>query len=413
MANNNSMASILNAALAQAVGSDDLDTLASYDFIDGGKAFSDFNVTKEQFTQALINVKMRNLLTDGSYAENYKDPFYKDAAQYGAITQLIHVGLPTAKNAKSWQDFSGGNVSVGSYTCVPPTVSVSFIEDSCSWCVDTWTTGEQWDTAFRSEDERDAFISAIFLALENSLTAHLESLNEVNRNTFIARKFDYAGSVGATGVHVVNAIQLYVDEVLGGADQIPVGETITVEDFLNNKDMMIFAESKIMEYIGYMYKMTTLFNVDGFERFVPRDRLVVQILDYFEKRYNAVARSSTFHDELIALPEYQNIPAWQALYDTTNLTFDVLSAIDIQLDNATPTPTKVQQSGIIALIADNWCIGHTTRSRRQWTKYFEPENLYYTGIDCRDSYWNNLSMNAVVFYLEDVESTAEDDGDGE
>lgn len=395
--NDNSISTVLNLAFQQSVGETSVGKLGIGDFIDTGKAFTDFTLSRELFTKALIEVLFRNIFTDSDYSEVYKDPFFKDSAEFGAIMQAIHVELPTVEPSLAWQDFSI-NTTVGSYTVYIPTVVTKLYDKSDSWQIPLWISDEQLATAFRSEDEVRSFVSYLFLSAKNAVTKHLEIMNEANRNNFIAQKVDYASSVDATGFHVINLADAYVNEVLGGASKL--AEDLTPETFMANKDMLIFGARKILEYTTYLQKMTVLFNTEGAERFTPRERLVVQILNYFEKAYNSIARSSTFHDELIKFPEYQEVAFWQGFGDGS---FADLSSIDVSYGSGLDEK-EVAKSGIVAFVCDEYAIMHTIKKHRVASRVFEPEALTAYYYQFRDSYANNLSLNALVFTVETVEA---------
>ena len=229
------------------------------------------------------------------------------------------------------------------------------------------------------------------MCIDNALVQHMEDLNNANRNHFIAEKIN-ASNNSVAGIHVVDLVSAYVADA-------GISTDFSVAQFLNSEKALRYAIEQIGLYIGYMKKQTALFNTEGKVRFVPEERLVVQLLGFFTKRLDTVARSQTFHNDLVALPLYDEVPAWQNMH---SLTFDNLSKINIKLSNT----VTVEQSGIVGLICDKWAIVHTQKSQRVATQRFDIEDLTLFEYQYRDQYMNNLTMNAVVFLLKDHTAAA-------
>lgn len=381
---NTQIQTLVNDAYKQMTGKEALTAEDLSNFSDNGVA--DVSALREKFTGKLLGVIAKNWYTDSSYRSAYKDVFFEDASRFGAITQAISVSVPEVKESSAWDSFVSGTTKVGEYTVYLPVVDTQYYCKSESWALPITITGEQWDTAFKSEDALADFVGYVFMCVDNALVQHMEDLNNANRNHFIAEKVN-ASNNGVAGIHVVDLVSAYVADA-------GISTSFSVKDFLNSADALRFAIEQIGLYMGYMKKQTALFNTAGKVRFVPEDRLVVQLLGYFVKRLDTVARSQTFHDNLVALEYYDEVPAWQNM---NALTFANLSSIDIKLSNT----VTIEQSGIVGFIADKWAIVHTNKSQRVATQRFDIEDLTLYEYQYRDQYMNNLTMNAVVFVLED------------
>lgn len=398
--NNNQVATVLNSAIAMSTGSADVGTLDLRGIIDNGNDSSVIG-SVEQFTKSLINVLIRNWFTDSSYRSQYSDPFFEDTEKYGAIVQAISVEVPEVKESSAWQNFGSGQgqvSTVGQYTIYLPIVDTKYYGKTVSWELPICVTGEQWNTAFKGEDEIKGFVAYILMCVDNALVEHIENMNNMNRNNFIAEKITYAGSQGATGLHVYDFVENYVNEM---GDPT---EDMTVEQFLADKKGLLFASEKIRTFKQYFKRMSTSFNTEGKKRFTPEERMVLQVLTAFEERLNTVALSDTYHNDIVSMPNYQSVAYWQGEgSDEKSFTFDELSKIDVKID----TNTTVEQSGIVGFLCDKWAILHTIKSRRVAAKVFEPEDLTQYYYQFNDMYMNNLTMNALVFVLKDYTAPTE------
>lgn len=382
---NKQISTLVNEAYKLATGISDIVTpLDLKDLVDNGKnAIGDL---REQFTKALINVCTKNWVTLTEYRGQYNDPFFVDENKWGAITQLIDIEVPEVKDASNWKSFISGTSTVGQYTVYLPTVTTKLYTKSSSFALPITISWEQWDTAFRNESELSSFVSYVFLAVDNALVQHLEDMNMANRNNFIAEKIQYANKPEAKGIHVVDLVAEYVAEK-------GIATNYTAKEALNDRDFLTFASEKMNEFLTYFKKQTSLFNTEQKKRFTPPERLVCQMLDKFVRRMEFGSYSSAFHDSYVKLPNAQRIPWWELAGD---LSFEDVSSIHVVTESGT-----TETSGIVGLLCDKWAIMHTIRSNRVASQYFDIENLTHYEYQHRDSYLNNLTMNAVVFVMKD------------
>ena len=383
---NSQIKDVVNESYRQFIGTDDVNVnLDLSKFTDTGT--TDVNALRSNFTGKLLGVLAKNWYTDTSARSTFKDVFYEDENRFGSIIQAISVSVPEVKENSAWREFESGVSQVGVYTVYLPVVDTQYYTKSESWALPITVTGQQWDTAFKSEEELYSFVDYLFLVLDNAIVKHMEDMNASNRNNFIAEKIN-AQEVSAGKYNAVNLVKEYCDD-RGIATSFSVGE------FLQNKDCLLFAIEKIKMYMGFMQKQTSLFNTAGKVRHTPTDRLVVQILSYFEERLFSNALSDTFHADMISLPYHESVPAWQSV---ANLDFNGLSTINIK----SASGKTIKKSGIVALICDKWAILHTVKRHRIASQYFSIEDLTHYEYQYRDQYMNNLTMNGLVLYLDNV-----------
>lgn len=386
--NNNQIYSIVSEAYRQALGKDAIDTIDLKDFVDTGSAYSAISTNKDQFTSALINVSAKNWFADTSYRSQYNDPFFEDSREMGAIIQFISATVPEVKESHSWRTFVSGTSTLGAYTIYMPLVETKYYGKTVSWELPIAITDEQWDDGFRTVDALSEFVSYIMMMVDNAIVCHIEDMNALNRNNYLAEKIE-AQNDKIAGVHAINLIALYNSER---------GKSLaTVEEFLADADALRFASATLDEYSTYFNKMSTLFNTAGKPRFTPDERKVIQVVKKFAKAVSEVALSGTFNAQYVELPNYEEVPYWQGFGNSTS--WDDVTSIDVEISS---DGTAVKKSGIVACIVDKWAIMHTIRKHRVAVTRFDPEAVTQYYYQFRDSYFNDLTMNGVVFYLEDI-----------
>lgn len=389
---------IVNAAYKQAVGASAIDTITLDDFVDGGVAFASLTMARDKFVKALIDQTV-NFYTQESYDDNYTDPYYVESRRFANVVQMIHASVGEVTESHAWKDFTPTTSqgvttykTVGTYEVRPPQIDTSYYTKSVSWELQVSITEEQLVDAFKSGEELRGLVDYIFVVTMNKLLAHRKQLNALNRNAFIAEKILYAGTQGATGLHVVNLLTEYNKQR---------GKNIsTVAAFRADPDAMRFASAQLPLYAKYMKEQSAVFNTKGYDnQFIPSGRLVTEINSAFESDLQEVAYSTTFHDELVRISDYISTPTWQGFgvqgQSTVPADFDQVTSIDVSVDSG-----DVKKSGIVALMVDKYAILHTIRADRVSTVWMDPEQLYLNFYQHRDQFMVNLGQNGVVFTIE-------------
>lgn len=390
--NKNNIYSIVNAARAQALGGGSSQAIASLDlheFIDAGGDSSVIG-SVEAFTKGLINVLVKNWFTDTSYRSSYVDPFFQDEAKFGAITQFISVTVPEVKAASNWTNITSGTTQLGQYTIYLPVVDTKYYGKSASYELPIAVTDNQWNTAFKSEEELGNFISYILMCVDNALVVHLEDMSNMNRNNFIAEKYKAATAVSPTpGVHVVDLLGGYV-----AAHGITTD--FSVADFLDSQEALIYAAEQIALYSDYIGKMSTMFNTANKARFTPEEYKVLQVLSAFEKRMQFHALSDVYHNELANLPGHQSVAYWQGFGNGG--TWSEVSKIIVKPSSYTEGDATTV-SNVVAFLADKRAVFHTVISNRVGFTRFDPNEITQYYYQFTDRYLNDLTQNAIVFIL--------------
>ena len=405
--NNDSAYAIVNAAYKQAVGEAAVDTIDLKDFCDSGVAYESLTLGRDRFYNALLD-QVVNFYNDESYANEFIDPFYVDSARYGSVLAMINNSPVDVEESKEWRNFRPDTsttpptyATVGTYQVKPSSVDVKYAQKTVSWELPLWINEAQEATAFKSDAELRNFIDYLYVTTENKLQAHRQQLSQLNVASLIGHKL-LAAQSGTPGIHKVNLLAAYNTER---------GKSIsTVAGFMSDPDALRYASAQILLYSQYMRTQSALFNTEGLVKFTPSSRLVLELNSAFENAINEVALSTTFHDTYLELNGI-SVPAWQGfgVTDSTSsptteaAAFDQVTKIDVTLDKestVTNTNATINQSGIVALLADQYSALHTIKSERVASQRFNIENLLYLAYQNRDMYVNNLAQNAVVFTIE-------------
>lgn len=387
--NNNAIYTLMATALANMKGGADIVTESLADFVDGGTAYSAIEeLGKDNFYKALIAAGVKNIFTDPEFIDSYEDPFYLDSREFGAIVQMIHAEAPAVQASHAWNTFVSGTTALGTYTIFTCIVEAQLYGLSASYELPVALNDEQMKDCFESEDALGDFTAYIMVTVKNALKQHRKDQSAMNRANWIGEKIHYAGSLGATGIHKINLLDLYRAET---------GDTsiTTAAQFNSTNACLRFAAAAMDEYMGYLQEQTKLFNVGGKTRFTPRNRLVCQVNAKWEKKVESVSYSDAYNIDYVRLPYYQPVSCWQGMGKSA--AWADVTKIYI----TTASGESVEQSGIVAIMVDRMAIAHTIRSERVAVTRFDPEAVTQYYYQFRDQYMNDLTLNGIVFTVED------------
>lgn len=368
---------LVNQAYSDSVGATELTELDLTKLTDEGT--SDVAALRSKFTGKLLGLVGDNFFTQTSAESEYEDPFYQNEQEFSAITQMISATVPEAQANPAWQDFVSGTTKVGQYDVYLPTIDTSYYTKQEAWSLPITISGEQWNQAFKDAGGVRRFVDFIRMVVGNGILKHRENMNEANRNNYIAQKINAEGAT-----HAINLVKKYAEE--RGLS------SFTVEEAMASDDFKAYSMATFGEFAAYMRKQSAIFTADGSVRFVPSDRLVMQVLDKFDRECS-ITKAGIYHNDLIKMPGYKTVAAWQGL---GGLDFDSLSSIKVKTSDGV-----VNGSGIVAVLLDKWAVLHTIKKQRIGVERFDIEDLTLYSYQFVDSYMNNLNMPGVVFFLSD------------
>lgn len=272
---------------------------------------------------------------------------------------------------------------------VKPTITVKYFTDAVTWKYQVTIPDDMLSTAFTSEGQMSNFITAIISAMTDSMTMSINNMSRTAINNFMAEKIKLQQ----------NAINL-LDEYLTIFPSATVDQTTALHD----KEFVKFASAYIKKYIKYLEEPSVLYNVDGNVRVTDRDNMHILMLTDFASALD-IYLSDTFHDDLVRLPGFTEVSHWQANKGATTINdFETNSSIKVTpaSEAGQLSPTDVEQSGIICLLADRQAIAVGLNKRHSGSWYNSIDQYENISSSATISYYNDLGENGVIFYIEDV-----------
>ena len=377
----------VNGATQEALGKTTIVNEDLSNIVDIGTAIFNANAM-DKYVGALVNRIGKTIFVDRVY-QGEAPSVMMDGWEYGSVLQKVSAGLPEATENETWELQDGQSYDPHVFHA-PKGVQAKFYNKYVTFEVDMSFTEEQLKCSFNSVTELNGFISMLYTNVENTMTVKIEALYKRTINNMIGETIH--AEYGATPLNskstgmAINLLYMY-NQTLPEADRITADKAMTTPDFIR------YAAYIVKLTYGRMKTMSTLFNVGKQPRFTPKDMAHIVLLEDFASGADVYLQSSTFHNELTALPESERVTYWQGT--GTEFAFNDVSKIDIK----TTSGDTVTTTGILGVIFDRWALGVSNTSRKvtsQWT----PNAEFFTNFyKYKAGFFNDLNENFVVFFI--------------
>ena len=283
--------------------------------------------------------------------------------------------------------------STGKYTQTSPYDVEGSVAVQClvyggkgTWTLELLIPTKQIKGAFTSAEAMDAFIAGIYLYVDNQFKLEEESISDLAVNTGIANAF-MAG---------------LKRNILGEYNMKHDNNTLTMEEAEEDAQFLKYASKELSRLIKNMGRMVTVFNKKGYQTHTSGDNMVVEVLANFNKATEVYLEADTYHNELIKLPNFEEVEFWQSC-GSNKFTFEDCSTIHIEnadLAENVGDPIEFNQSGIFAFIHDIEYVAATFYDRSTWEEVNKRDEVIIHGEKATKGYAIDNYMNAFVLYME-------------
>lgn len=345
---------LMNSVTSEILGETGLIQEDLQNVVDVGTAI--LNATAfDNYVKTLVNHIGKVIFVNRPYSGNVPSVLM-DAWEFGSILEKVSAEMPDATENESWELTDGASYDPNIF--YKPTVSAKFFNKRVTFEVPVSITERQVKESFSNASQLNGFISMIYNAVDKSMTVKIDSLVMRTINSMIGEtvKDDYGSSLlsSKSGIKAVNLLYEY---------NTKFSKSLTASEAVTDPDFIRYASYIMGLYTSRLTKITTLFNVEGKERFTPSDLLHVVLLSDFKKACASYLQSDTFNKELVALPNAEEVPYWQA--SGTDYAFSNVSKINI----VTPSGDSVEVTGILGIMFDRDALGVSCVDRRVTTNF--------------------------------------------
>lgn len=376
---------IVNQAAQMALGESAVEVVDTSTLIALGDAVLSSETNVINFGGALTALIGRTIISIREYRADMGRAV-RHSFEYGLILRKIYVDIPDAQANNSW------NIGEENYTpdfapIFAPTVKEHLFNNLSTFSINVTIPDNLYKVAFRSAQEMATLISAIFIALENKYQLSLENLLMLTRASFAARKL-----LTGSPCQAINLLTSY---------NTVKGTNLTEDNFMTDSDWLLWAATQIKLWRERMRTYSTLFNTQGYKRHTPNYDAILCMLAEFDGALVAYSQSSTYHDELIRLTDYNVVPYWQGSGESFN--FDSTSAINVKLNDTQTVSAK----GILAILYDYQALGTMIDDERTVAQRNNLDEYTTYARKVNRGYFNDMSENGIVFYAANTDYTVE------
>lgn len=310
-----------------------------------------------------------------------------DYIDFGAFVQRVYTDLPDAVENPVWSLSNGQNpptITPHSPYDVDTVVNISamIFGKRGTWSIEILKPYKQIKEAFLSESAMMAFIDAIDLAVANSLAMEKESLENL-----------------AVATSIANCLQNGKATNLLAAYNTGAATPLTVANCLRSLDFLAFANKTIDNFRGYIKKPSRKYNTAGYVTFTPTDKAKLEVLTEFASASKFYLESNTYHDELVNMEGYSEIPYWQSPGTSGAFNFAEASKIIVQNEGVDTDP--VTGTGIIAFLRDEEQVKAYFGEVESWSLPNPRDRSTIHGEQAETGYAVDPHLNAWVFYIAD------------
>lgn len=379
---------VVNAATEAILGETTVLQEDLSNIVDVGKLIIDADKV-DNYVKNLVNHIGKVIFVDRIY-QGGVPTLLMDSWEYGSILEKVSADLPTATENSTWELTDGENYSPDLF--YKPTVSAKFFNSRVTFEIPMSFTERQVKESFSNAEQLNGFISMLTTSVENAMTVKIDALimrtlSNMIGETVHAELYDEATTsivTTDTSAKAVNLLKLYNDAH---------GTTLAVADALADPEFIRYATYQISLVSARMSRISTLFNVEGKERFTPDSSKLTVLLADFSKASDILLASSTFNADRAVLPAHDVVPFWQG--SGLGYAFDDVSKINVK----TTAGTEVELSGILGVLADRQAIGVTNLDRRVTTNYNPKAEFYNNFYKFEAGYYNDFAENFIVFFI--------------
>lgn len=347
--------------------------------VDIGKTIIDQENGIDNYVRKLVNHIGKVIFVNRAYAGGVPSVLM-DSWEYGSILEKISADLPEAHENESWKLTDGQSYDQDVF--YQPKVEATFFNSRVTFEIPMSFTERQVKESFSSAEQLNGFISMLTTSIENSMTVKLDALIMRAINNMTGETLN-----GVASPRKVNLLELY---------NATVTTPLTAATAIHSPEFVRFAAYQIALVSDRMSKISTLFNSKGKARFTPAEARRVVLLSDFAKASEILTASVTDNADRVALPAHDSVPYWQGT--GTGYGFSDVSSINVKVASG----VVVEKSGILGVVFDKDAVGVANLDRRVTTNYNAKAEFYNNYYKMDAGYYNDLSENFVVFYVEDA-----------
>lgn len=361
---------IVNSVNQQSMGGSNLTVVDTTSLVSLGNEVLSSSVNTENFLNTLVQRIGKTIISYREYKSMFNDLIVSDF-QWGNILQKIKIQMPTVESDESYNLTDGSSVDM--YKVNKPKVVQKLFTTESPYQIKITIQRVHLEEAFTNADAMGAFISAIFGEVQNAIELSLENLGRACLNNYIAE------CVGTT--RAVNLLPIYNNLTK---------KSLTAESARIDSDFLRWSIGYIKLCSRKMTSMSKLFNDATVPRHTPKEMQKLYVLSHWETQFETIVQYAAFNQEYVKLDGFKELPYLQSSLKPDSINIKRKS-----------DGTNKTLNNIVCCLFDRDALGIMKKQKWTSTSPFNSAGGYYnTFYHMKEMYFNDLSENFIVFYVE-------------
>lgn len=358
-------------------------------------------------TQGNLDNYVRAVLDKVGKTINWTKPYIgmapnvlRDGWEYGSILEKNRMDLAAYKQNPTWNLQNGTDYLDGTF--YQPSVSSKLYNKRTTFEVDMSFADRQFREAVTSAEGVMSFFGMIESRIKDTLTVAIDGLTMRVINNLILenmKAYDKDTNNPKNIPTVVDLLGLY---------NSTFSQSLTTATAFYDKAFVRWACYMILLYQSRLRGMSTEYNIDGYATHSPFEDQMLVLISSFAKAADVFLQSDTYHNELVKLNDYREVPFWQdnnPLLNKTNPTYDMTvkglpasGTWSSTISGSTANVGNVSVPVLGVLFDKDACAICCEDSRT--TSQYVPKGEFYTNFYKRDAqYLNDLAENCIIFTM--------------
>lgn len=386
---------------------ENVDAVDSTLLVDMGEVAKSMEVAADLAYKTMIDQLGKMVIESRSYVASLPSLFV-DPIEWGGFVEHVQVGLSDVYDDEMWNPDgfinytdTGGQayaqkMAEQEHAFYRPRVHAKVFKEAKAISVRLSTLRDQMFTAFKSLDEMNKFLSALYTSVDNTLQLKAQVYALATVATGIGR----AMALG----HGYDLRTIYNDET---------GSNIANStDFRKNDAAMRWALGFMANTKDNFSQFSTAFNNGVEPVFTPADDVRTILLAKFANDAKFGVRANTFHEELIGIGDYERTTAWQGIQTAGDnaFNFGAVSKVMFTADSAEKVGITVEEGetgytipNVVGVMYDKYALGITLDKKKTTASYTAGNDSWNTFYHTLINYICNDNYNMVFFYISDGE----------
>ena len=357
------VSSVLQEAVAQAMGTEYMAQVGTLSPIDGaklvdiGKAITNTTMTTEKFTKALVSILGRREIDGLTYTPLYSD-IIVNRVEWGGFIERVKIDMAdimdspmfALENKKSYADIE--------HTFYQPKVISKIYEEGKGIMIPISIQSEMLTEAFTSWDRMNEYLTKIRAVIRETLKIAMDRYASIL----------VEGAIAISDKATHTSVHLLTEAIAEGI----VPEATTAEQALKKEEFLVYASRRIAQIRDNMKVRTDAYNNGNIP--IQSNDNTLYLLSEFSRNLK-FAKSGIYNEQMIDFGDSKSIPMWQGITSsekTEKFDFANTSVISLAADptNKLGIGTEaVKISNVIGLLFDRKAIGITIYKEKMTSNY--------------------------------------------